>query len=298
MTVPLKRWLQEQDVEVPNKGSWSRRVATAIDPDPEEPTHGSWDRRAVVRAGVEEDLGTGSWRARLKNAIRQGLLTLGTSEPDEPIFDPGEDYDPEDGVQLVGVSNFWRTSSVGTPKGPQRPANVEEGTLLLMVESVRADATTTAPEGWTLLRRAQTGTTGLHSRMSFWSKIATASEPERYELDGMPGVWAGAVLALDNHAGTGTNSASLSLTAPTVEGTAGGLLVGLFAGREVTYGTNPLPSGMTEVARLFDGSAVGASLIVGWEPLAATGATGSRTLTPSSNWGRDVASLVPVDPAT
>jgi hypothetical protein len=236
--------------------------------------------------------------------VDEGVPSEGTAELDQVLpaltqsAEAAVSQPAPDGVQLVGVSTFWRTTSVDTPNGPERPANVEEGTLLLMVESVRANATTTAPEGWTLLRRAQTGTTNLHSRMSFWSKIATASEPERYELGGMPSVWAGAVLALDNHAGTGTNSASLSLTAPTVEGTAGGLLVGLFAGREVTYGTNPLPSGMTEVARLFDGNAVGASLIVGWEPLAATGATGSRTLTPSSNWGRDVASLVPVDPAT
>jgi hypothetical protein len=70
--VDIKRAFRELEVQVPNVGSWTRRLATALDPDFEG--RGSWARRAVATLETQEDLGPGSWRTRLKTAIRKGLI--------------------------------------------------------------------------------------------------------------------------------------------------------------------------------------------------------------------------------
>ena len=108
----FKEIYERLGVEAPNKGSWKRRVAVAIDPELDAADRGSWARRAAMGLGItQEDLGPGSWTTRMRRADELGLVTLETGEV---IHDPGTDYDPEDPVT-------WDPPDAVTPP-PEPPA--------------------------------------------------------------------------------------------------------------------------------------------------------------------------------
>lgn len=75
----IRRFFRDNELEAPNRGSWARRVATALE---KTEGHGSWARRAIVDIDAENDLGPGSWTTRTNRAIEQELLSAGGGPPE------------------------------------------------------------------------------------------------------------------------------------------------------------------------------------------------------------------------
>ncbi len=119
----IRQTFRDLDAEVPNTGSWARRLATALDPEFSDADRGSWARRVIMALNTDENLGTGSWKSRLETAIRKELVgNLGAPplpDPvdDEVIVDPGEDYDIDDPVT-------WDPPGEPVPEQPPQSAPV------------------------------------------------------------------------------------------------------------------------------------------------------------------------------
>lgn len=133
----IRRKLHELGLEAPNKGSWSRRIASALDVAslPEEEKRGSWDRRAFYATG-EEPTGTGSWKTRLRKTLvhySPSSPFVFVSPPDAIVdergdWDWGTGTDPEvtPGTpgRVVGEYDEHDDPALGDP-GPPTPVVVE-----------------------------------------------------------------------------------------------------------------------------------------------------------------------------
>ena len=210
-----------------------------------------------------------------------------------------EDAPVPSGVQFVGAQIVTSTTTVG-PISVNKPTGVASGMLLIAIHVTRG-GDTDPPDGFTILREDQSGSGALQSQMWIATKTAGASEPATYDFTLLTGGGRTyAILAFSNHDGVGAHGGASStdgtFTAPSVAGTADGLLLSVFSGREVALGTSPLPAGQTEIGRGFDGAASGGSFIAGYEALTVTEATGDRTLTPSSG-ARESSANVALDPS-
>ena len=122
----IRRTFRDLETQVPNKGSWARRLATALDPELDDTDRGSWARRAVAALSTEEDLGAGSWKARLETAIKKGLVTEGGGGPQE-LF-------------LVGINNTQPSNLNTTTLTVDKPSDVLPGDLIIF--TVQGPATT------------------------------------------------------------------------------------------------------------------------------------------------------------
>jgi hypothetical protein len=141
----IKRAFKDLGVDVPNVGSWARRLTTALDPELDDADRGSWARRAMVAAGLEAEYSVGSWRTRLSQAIRDGKLgePQDPGDPGEPgvappppppeeevIVDPGGDYDPQDPVTWNPPGNPTPSTPPQTPPSlgaPSAPTTLPNG---------------------------------------------------------------------------------------------------------------------------------------------------------------------------
>jgi hypothetical protein len=158
----------------------------------------------------------------------------------------------------------------------------------------------TAPAGWTLVRNVDqttgAGTGGYGNQLFVYQRVA-AAEPAGYTwtISGPPG-HAGAVGAIASFQGVDTispivaeagqatgnsfNHAAPSINTGTVTNT---MLVATFSDNSAA--TWSMPGGMTEMidaASLAVPDTLGMSMAMGYEPLPAAGATGTRTATQSN----------------
>ena len=186
----LRRFFRDNELDAPNVGSWARRVAVGLE---KTTGQGSWARRVVEDINEENDLGPGSWKARLNAAIKKGLVTEGgqSGPPPDPPVEPNEpvslneldDVNVDgalDGAELVfnQTAGQWQPSETqwqpsetlmsssflnnGTTQSASatidKPVGVEEGDLLVAFVRI-ANSTwsnlgdVTPPSGWTLVRR-------------------------------------------------------------------------------------------------------------------------------------------------
>lgn len=185
-----------------------------------------------------------------------------------------------------------------------KPTGVTSGDLLLAVQTTDLDGTLgamTAPSGWTEVgSQFQTGVGG----MKVWQKVAGGSEPASYAFPDSTSSNGSVVVAAFYGQHTSTplavsptfavnGSSTTSHPAPSVTGVAGGMLVTAhLAGTNATSRTYTPPSGMTEIADTALASSGYIATEVNTLTLAAAGATGTKTATPSASTPYVTMSLV------
>lgn len=188
---------------------------------------------------------------------------------------------------FVGVESTSEFADDATLITVAKHVDVQEGDLLLFIMQTRLySRSASGPEGSGWTERAHVQAAGAEIVTTVWEKSAGPSEAASYGLGitdvGTSASALAAVAAFRSvGANEGANSAggsSLQTDAPSVAGTDGGLLVcvwGLGADNIGTY--DSFPGAMGEVLRMNpDGEPV--KMAIGWEILAATGATGTRTI--------------------
>lgn len=192
---------------------------------------------------------------------------------------------------------------------PTPPTGVQAGDLLLAVQASDLDGSLsamTAPSGWTEIASTSRSDVGF---VKVWQKTATASEPSTYTFpDSTSAHCSIVVVALSGYdpsqplavTPTFSNGASSSThTAPSVTGTAGGLLLTAhIAGTAGTTRSYTTPSGMTLAQDSTLSSGGWILLGVYHQALAAGGATGTKTATCSSSRPYVTMSLVVQQPST
>ncbi len=167
-----------------------------------------------------------------------------------------------------------------------RPANVVAGDVMVAGIGIRGAPSITAPAGWNLVR---TDAAGTYTTQAIYDRVVTASEPASYTWSFSKSVPAAGGISdyqgvntaapVNVSAGTGTNSNTTSILAPSVTTTvAGAEVVGFFSiggGNSITP-----PAGMTERG---EASSTAGSSHVTWEgsdfTQSTAGATGTRTAT-------------------
>ena len=161
--------------------------------------------------------------------------------------------------------------------------------MVAAIAGRREPATT---DGWTRHQYVRTGTNNLHAHFAIFTRVAGSSEPSSYTwISTDSTAIRGSIIcvtfrdALLDETAANQNSSS-SFVTPDLAGTSGGVLVACFSGRDVTFGSDPLPVGLTELQRRGDATDGGGSLLVATEGLSATGAVGTRTATVASAHGR------------
>ena len=131
----LRRFFSDNELDAPNVGSWARRVAAGLE---KTSGQGSWARRVVEDINEENDLGPGSWKARLNAAIRKGLVTEGGGGPQE-LF-------------LVGINNTQPSNINVTTMTVDKPNDVLPGDLIIFIVQspppVSASPTYVPPTGF------------------------------------------------------------------------------------------------------------------------------------------------------
>lgn len=174
-----------------------------------------------------------------------------------------------------------------------KPSVITAGDLLLaFIANDSTTALNTTPSGWTQAGTTVTNT-GPAGTLTAWTKTATGSEPTNYtwangingsSVNGCIFDLTGALTSTPSPiVNGGNNTATTTLTAPTVTPTAaGGMLFTPFDGASAAY-TYSIPSGMTSVtgstASINDGYL---NLAVFYVSLATTAATGTTSTTSTS----------------
>jgi len=184
-----------------------------------------------------------------------------------------------------------------------RPAGVVAGDVMVAGIGIRGAPAVATPAGWTLIR---TDAAGTYTTQALYYRVATAAEPASYTWSFSQSVpAAGGISAyqgvstanpVNASGGTGTNSTTVSILAPSITTTVPGAeVVGFFS----IGGTNSItaPAGMTERA---EASSTAGSNHATWETSDFTqptaGATGTRTAT-GTNAHPNVGALVALTPA-
>jgi hypothetical protein len=209
-------------------------------------------------------------------------------------------------VSFRSASEDARNTS--NPPVPTPPAGVAAGDLLLAVQTSdhRGSLSAMTVSGWTEIGSGSRSDVGF---VKVWQRIATASEPAEYEFNDSSSATSNAVVvALTGYDPSQPlvvtpvftdGSASSTHTAPSVTGTAGGML--LTAHVAGTAGTTrsytAVPSGMTRAQETTLSS--GGYILVGvfYQALAADGATGSKIATCSASRPYVTMSLVVQQPS-
>jgi hypothetical protein len=175
-----------------------------------------------------------------------------------------------------------------------KPAGVATNDLL--VAGITVDGTPaslTAPAGWTL---AMSHTSGAMKQFVY-TKVA-GNEPVSYAFGLPTATQATAIIAAYSGVNTTTplgpvagmaNAASANIAAPSVNGTAGQMLVALFG--NLSNGAITQPNGMIERAEALGSGTSKVSLEISDDHLAATGATGTRTATTTLGAKKGVVSV-------
>ena len=264
-------------------------------------------RGAIVSAARQPAPGTST------GTIGQTLPALtqdvsGTSVPDVtgtigqtlPVLSQtatGTSAAPSEGLSLVGHTALYSNLTTTTVAVP---AGTAEGDLMVKMFAVAREPATTA--GWTRRRYVATGTTNLHAHLAIYTRVAGASEPASYDWTSTASsALQGSIVCVtfrdaDLDETAANQNSSSSFVTPDLGGTSGGLLLACFSGREVDFGADPLPSGLTELVRLRDGIAGMGPVLVATESLSATGAVGTRTATVASAWGRVCNGAITIKP--
>lgn len=206
-------------------------------------------------------------------------------------------------AEVVGSSQDSGVNN--TQMSVAKPAGTTAGDLLLLFVLTRNSLpSASGPDGggWTSELKIGVLANSIDDPFSsgnevaqLWSKVAGGAEPGSYTLDISDDGTDGCVVHLAVLRGVTTvdgYTASDTQTAPSIDGTAGGVLLGVFGSAFDTGSYTGPPSGMTEQQSTNPGAGTNdVGLYTATEILAASGATGTRTPTTTVS-GYDIACLV------
>jgi RHS repeat-associated protein len=193
-----------------------------------------------------------------------------------------------------GPSSLTISKPAATASGDVMLAQVSSGST-----AQGAAVTITPPSGWSIVRDTANGSS---IRVATYSKVAGPSEPSSYAFTlSAPAAASGGIASyagVDTSApidasSEATATSASSVTAPTIQGTAGGRVVGLFA---VSAGSASVPSSMTSRWGIAPSGPLPVYSMMGDETPITSGFTGTRTATGST--GSWVAHLISLKPAS
>src|SRR6266404_3471303 len=242
-------------------------------------------------AGASTSPSSGSTAA----TTRANELLIGAIGVDGPLADTFTAGGSYTALTRAGMGIVLRASASvsgfnGTSLSISKPAGVVAGDVLVAsVDAAGGSGTTiTAPSGWTLIRRDDSGTT---LAMATYYKVAGSSEPASYSWGlGSSNVGAGGGIIAYANVDTGAplnasggqvNSSSASVTAPSITTTVPNtMLVGFFG--IASQSSFTAPSGMMERYGVSSGGSTKVSSEGADVAQPAAGASGTKVATASS----------------
>lgn len=231
-----------------------------------------------------------AWLHRTRHAGRTllTLVALGSGLAAGP--------DVQAAPALLGTRTTAVSATAVTTLSINRPTGTGTRVLLLAQLSIRGGTnvtTLTAPAGWTLVNRTNSGTVVALAVYSKWVAADLSTEPANYSWTFTSGYVAGSIAAFSGtapgtpvaaSAGLADTASARTLDAPSISPTMGDtLLVGVWGSSHGSRSYTP-PTGMTERTDVgSSGTTNGTRLGMATEVRAASGATGVRTATVSNN---------------
>ena len=182
----------------------------------------------------------------------------------------------------------------------QRPSGVQSGDVLVASIDVRGAPSITAPNGWTLVEPVTAGTD--LTKATYWFPVG-ANPPASYAWTfSVSATASGVVLAYSgvdqaqpvDTSSSQANASGAAITAPSVVGSAGSMLVGFFG--MATNATFTPPNGMAERGDVAASGSIKVASEAADLRLTAAGATGVRTAT-ATKAAASIGQLVVLRPA-